>query len=390
MSTIVLIASASPATSPARLDGDLAGQVPALDRLGDLRDRADLAREIGRHDVDIVGQVLPGACHAADLGLAAELALGADLAGDPRHLVGEGGQLVDHGVDGGLDLEDLAARVDCDLLAQVSRRDRRGDLGDGADLTGQVRGHDVDIVGQVLPHPGDTGDLGLAAQCSLDADLAGHPGHLVGEGGQLVDHRVHGVLQRQDLAERVHLDLLCQIAPGHGGGDLSDVAHLVGQVAGHAVDRVGQLAPHPADPGHLSLSAEPTLAAHLLGDPGHLGGDQGQLVQHAVEDLADLAQNPVPARSQPGREVAVAHGRQAREQLPQPLLVLPCGVVQDGRPPWNGRRRSLHRPLHKSAPGRSGRQACVRASLVFVPVFMFPRLIAGCSGPFQANAASPA
>ena len=32
----------------------------------------------------------------------------------------------------------------------------------------------------------------LAAQLALGADLAGHPGHLVGERGQLVDHRVDG------------------------------------------------------------------------------------------------------------------------------------------------------------------------------------------------------
>ena len=35
--------------------------------------------------VDAVGQVLPDARHALDLGLAAELPLGADLAGDAGH-----------------------------------------------------------------------------------------------------------------------------------------------------------------------------------------------------------------------------------------------------------------------------------------------------------------
>ncbi len=36
-----------------------------------------------------VGEVLPRAGHALDLGLAAELALGADFARDARDLVGE-------------------------------------------------------------------------------------------------------------------------------------------------------------------------------------------------------------------------------------------------------------------------------------------------------------
>ena len=37
----------------------------------------------------LVGEVLPGAGHAFDLGLAAELAFGADLAGHAGHFRGE-------------------------------------------------------------------------------------------------------------------------------------------------------------------------------------------------------------------------------------------------------------------------------------------------------------
>ena len=66
--------------------------------------------------------------------LAAELALGADLARDARHLGGERAQLVHHRVDGVLELEDLALHVDGDLLRQVAVGDRRGHLGDVAHL----------------------------------------------------------------------------------------------------------------------------------------------------------------------------------------------------------------------------------------------------------------
>jgi hypothetical protein len=76
--------------------------------------------------VDVVGQVLPGAGDALDLGLAAELALGADLARDAGHLAGEGVELIDHRVDGVLELEDLALHVDGDLLAEVAVGDRGG------------------------------------------------------------------------------------------------------------------------------------------------------------------------------------------------------------------------------------------------------------------------
>ena len=65
------------------------------------------------HQVDVVGQVLPD---AADLdrhrrGLA-ELAFGADLAGDAGHLGHEAVELVDHRVDGVLQLEHLALDID--------------------------------------------------------------------------------------------------------------------------------------------------------------------------------------------------------------------------------------------------------------------------------------
>ena len=63
------------------------------------------------HEVDAVGEVLPGAGDALHVGLAAELALGADLAGDAGHLGGERAELVHHRVDGVLELEDLALHV---------------------------------------------------------------------------------------------------------------------------------------------------------------------------------------------------------------------------------------------------------------------------------------
>src|SRR5206468_161630 len=112
---------------------------------------ADLVGEVGRHEVDVVGQVFPGAADPLYFGLAAELAFGAHLAGHAGDLVGERGELVDHDVDGVLQFEDLALDVDGDLLAEVALGHGRGDLGDIADLAGQVGGHVVHRVGEVLP-----------------------------------------------------------------------------------------------------------------------------------------------------------------------------------------------------------------------------------------------
>ena len=104
--------------------------------------------------------------------LAAELAFGADLARHARDFRGERVELIDHRVDGVLQLEDLALHVDGDLARQVAVGDGGGDVGDVADLTGEVRRHRVDVVGEVLPGAGDARHLGLAAELAFGADLA--------------------------------------------------------------------------------------------------------------------------------------------------------------------------------------------------------------------------
>ena len=94
------------------LDGDRPGEV-ALGHGGrDVGDGAHLGREVRRELVDVVGEVAPQAGGAGHARLAAELALDADLAGDVRHLVGEGRERVDHLVDGVGERRDLALGVD--------------------------------------------------------------------------------------------------------------------------------------------------------------------------------------------------------------------------------------------------------------------------------------
>ncbi len=175
-------------------------------------------------------------------------------------------------------------------------------------------------VGQIAPDAGHARHLCLASEPSLTADLAGDPGDLVGEGGQLVDHRVDGLLQLEDLAAGGHVDLLREVALGHRSGHLGDVADLGGQIARHGVDRVGQVGPGARDARHLRLPAERSLGTDLAGDPGDFGGEHGQLVDHAVEDLGDVAHEAVRVVRQPGTEVPVAYGCQAGQQ-PSQLLV---------------------------------------------------------------------
>src|SRR5699024_2704376 len=122
-----------------------------------------------------------------------------------------------HRVDGVLELENLALHVDGDLLRQVAASNGGGDFGDVTDLAGEVFGHQVHVVGEVLPRAGDAGDLGLAAQLTLGAHFARHAGHFRREAVELVHHRVDGVLELQDFALHLDGDFLGQVAAGHGG-----------------------------------------------------------------------------------------------------------------------------------------------------------------------------
>src|SRR5207302_1302307 len=261
----------------ADVDGDLLAEVAVRDRGGDLGDVAHLAGEVAGHPVHALGQVLPDATDLAHLRLAAELALGAHLAGDPGHLPGGAVELVDHHVDGLLQLEDLATHRDGDLAAEVAVRDRGGDLRDVAHLVGEVAGHRVHAVGEVLPDAAHAAHRRLAAELALGADLAGDAGHLPGEGVELVEHGVDRVLNLEELAADVDGDLLGVPTRRSSDLDLRDVAHLVGEVAGHHVHAVGEVLPDAADPLDLGLAAELALGADLAGDAGHLAGKAVEL-----------------------------------------------------------------------------------------------------------------
>ena len=125
-----------------------------------------------------VGQILPGAGDALHVGLAAELAFGADFAGHARHFGGERAKLIHHRVDGVLELQDFALDVDGDLLATGRRWRRRWSLRRCC-APGTVRLPAIEVhgVGEVLPRAGDALHVGLAAELAFGADFAGHAGH---------------------------------------------------------------------------------------------------------------------------------------------------------------------------------------------------------------------
>ena len=163
---------------------------------GHLGDVADLAGEVGRHRVDVVGEVLPGAGDALHIGLAAQFALGADLAGDAGHLRGEAVQLIDHRVHDLADAQELAAQrpaVDLDghRLRQIAlghRADHARHFGGRLD---HVLDQLVDRAQFALPAAGGAADAAALADLAFLADDDRKPlellGHLLFEADDLVE-----------------------------------------------------------------------------------------------------------------------------------------------------------------------------------------------------------
>src|SRR5205807_2400988 len=251
------------------LDREALAQVAVGDRGHHFHDAAHLVGEVVRHHVDVVGQVLPGTRDSRHDGLATQLALGAHFAGHARHFGGEAVELIDHRIDGLLQLQDLPAHVHRDLARQVAACDGGRHFGDIADLTGQIARHRVDLVGEILPHAADVLHHRLAAQLAFGTDLALPSTQLFRSAVELIDHRIDGLLQLQDLALHIRRDLARQVAARDGGGDFRDVTDLAGQIARHGVDVVGEILPGTGDARHHGLAAELALGAHLARHARH-------------------------------------------------------------------------------------------------------------------------
>src|SRR5258708_7868084 len=269
----------------ARLDFDGAREVPLSHRRGHLRDRTNLAGEVRSKKVDVTGEVPPGPGGAGDVCLSTETAFDTDLTRDIRHLIGKRCESVGHIVDRVGEGGDLALRLHGEALIEITIGHCGYDLDDPADLLGQVVSHEIDVVSEIFPGAADACDLCLAAKLALSADLVRHATDLAGESVKLVDHRIDGILQLQELAFDVDRDLALEITARHGSRDLGDVADLRSEVAAHGVDGVGQVLPSPRHTRNDRLHAEPALRADLARDACHLRGETIELIDHRVDGV---------------------------------------------------------------------------------------------------------
>jgi hypothetical protein len=76
---------------------------------------------------------------------------------------------------------DFALGIDRQLLRQVAVRHGGHDFDETAYLLGEIRRHDVDVVGEALLGAARAGHNSLAAQPPVGTDLARHAGDFGGE-----------------------------------------------------------------------------------------------------------------------------------------------------------------------------------------------------------------
>ena len=293
----------------ADVDGDFARQVALRHRRGDLGDIADLAGQVARHGVDRIREVLPDAADAFDLRLAAELAFGSHFSRHARHFAGERIELIDHGVDRVLQLQNFAAGIHRDLRREIALRHGCGDAGDIADLVGEIAGHGIHALREVAPRSRDAFHFRLTAEFAFGPYFASHASHFRGERAELVHHRVDRVLQLENLAANGDGDLPRQVAPRDSGGDLGDVSNLSGEVPGHRIDRIRQILPGAGHSGHIGLTAEQSLGSDFARNTGHLGCKRAELVHHRVDRVLQLQNFAARVDADPGGQVALSHGR---------------------------------------------------------------------------------
>jgi hypothetical protein len=166
-------------------------------------------------------------------GLAAEPALGADLAGDARHFRGEAVELVDHRVERLLELQDLARDVDRDLLREVAARDRGRDLGDVSTWAVRFDAMKLTLSVRSFHVPATPGTAGLAAE--LPSVPTSRATRVTSPANALSWSTIVLIVS---LSSRISPETLTVIlrerSPRrHGRRDLGDVSDLRGQVAGH-------------------------------------------------------------------------------------------------------------------------------------------------------------
>src|SRR5207253_2526560 len=99
-----------------------------------------------------------------------------------------------------------------------------------------------------------------------------------------------------------------EIALGDGCGDARDVAHLVGQIARHRVDALGEIAPGAGDSRYFRLATELAFGADFARHAGYLGCEGAELIDHRVVRFLPLYRFAANIYGDFAREIAGGDG----------------------------------------------------------------------------------
>jgi hypothetical protein len=173
--------------------------------------------------------------------LTAELSFRPYLSRNPSHLGGKRTELINHRVDGVFQFEKFAFDIDGNFLRQIAVSDGAGDASNVTNLTGQVAGHQVYVIGEILPGTRQTSYGGLTAQIALRAHLPGDPGNLRSKRTQLIDHRVYRAGGAEELAfegTTFHFDRhhLGKISLGYSADNSGHFARWPNQISNQVID----------------------------------------------------------------------------------------------------------------------------------------------------------
>ncbi len=271
-------------------------------------DVAHLARKITGHEVHAVGKVLPRTGNAFDHGLAAELSFGTHFAGHARHFRRKRPQLIHHRIDGVLELEELALHVDRDLLRQVAVGDGRRHGRDVTDLAGKITGHEIHVIGEILPRAGHALHPGLPAELAVGTHFAGHARHFRRERAQLIHHAIDGLRGAQELAlQRPLIDFqrhrLREVTLRHGPDHAGRFHRRMDQIADERVDRVNRVCPGTTHVAQRCALREPPRLANHLADPFEFTNQLLIPFENVVERVRHLLRDAVFAKIEPDRKV---------------------------------------------------------------------------------------
>ncbi len=219
--------------------------------------------------------------------------------------------MLDHRIDGLLQLEDFASHVDGDFLREVAVGHGDRHFGDISHLCGQVAGHLIDRIGEFFPHAAGPFDLGLAAKLAFRADFACDARDLGGEDRQLLDHLIDQLCTAKEFAfERPSVFLQChgltEVAFADCADGTGDLGRRGREVVDQRVERLDLIRPPTGDTRHRQPLPQPPFLPDDAGNADNFLCPSLAYRENIVHRVGHLPEHTCPCGRQPHGEISIA------------------------------------------------------------------------------------